>query len=190
MGALHCYIETTRMIQKRTLIRNVVSGRSLCPDRAVSDRSDDISDKPRALIVNECKLHQLLSRHFGSPLHFNILRINADGGLQERCGFPLTVSNTETESNYMRRLLLTKIQPCVSQTDINVSLFIPIPNLLQINNIFGIVPNPISQHGGNRLIAGLDKQARHKPTVRFGGIYNEYLVHLNVNVRVADFKFI
>lgn len=124
MGALHCYIETTRMIQKRTLIRNVVSGRSLCPDRAVSDRSDDISDKPRALIVNECKLHQLLSRHFGSPLHFNILRINADGGLQERCGFPLTVSNTETESNYMRRLLLTKIQPCVSQTDIDAVVFL------------------------------------------------------------------
>ena len=23
-----------------------------------------------------------------------------------------------------------------------------------------------------RLIAGLDKQARHEPTVRFGGIYN------------------
>jgi len=30
VGALHCYIETTRMIQKRTLIRNVVlAGRSV-----------------------------------------------------------------------------------------------------------------------------------------------------------------
>lgn len=28
-----------------------------------------------------------------------------------------------------------------------------------------------------RLVAVLDKQARHKPTVRSGGINNEYLVH-------------
>lgn len=29
----------------------------------------------------------------------------------------------------------------------------------------------------NYDILGLDKHARHKPTVGFGGIYNEYLVH-------------
>lgn len=29
----------------------------------------------------------------------------------------------------------------------------------------------------NYYILGVYKQARHKPSVGFGGIYNEYLVH-------------
>ncbi|WP_300949640.1 hypothetical protein [Phocaeicola sartorii] len=35
---------------------------------------------------------------------------------------------------------------------------------------------------GYWLIAGLDKQARHKPTVGFVGINNEYLVHRKINL--------
>ena len=30
---------------------------------------------------------------------------------------------------------------------------------------------------GNRLVSGSREQARHKPTVGFGGFYNENLVH-------------